>query len=98
VSQNLPEKVVEQLKKAGLPTSGAHPFKPRLALNKRGDQVIEKQAVAKGPKKGKVGYVDDQGRIWVKDHAHGPLPDHWDVEIDDGDHYIRVNLDGEEIP
>jgi hypothetical protein len=60
-----------------------------------GEQVIEKRAVQSGPKAGKKGYVDDQGRIWVKDRAHAGLPDHWDVQSDGGDNYIRVDLNGE---
>ncbi len=51
-----------------------------------------------GPKRGKRGYVDDQGRIWVKDHAHAGVPEHWDVQIDDGADYIRVDLSGNELP
>jgi hypothetical protein len=62
----LPQKVVEQIAKAGLPTTGTHPFRPRLVQNWRGEQVIEKKAVANGPKQNKKGYVDDQGRIWVR--------------------------------
>ena len=60
----------EQMRKAGLPTGGIHPFRPQLVRNRKGEPVIEKKAVAVGPKQGKRGYVDDQGRIWVKDHAH----------------------------
>jgi hypothetical protein len=59
--------------------------------------VIEKRAVLKGPKRGKKGYVDDQGRIWVKDRSHAGLPDHWDVQLDDGDDYFRVDSNGNEI-
>ncbi len=55
---------------------------------------IDKQAVAKGPKKGKKGYVDQEGRIWIRDHAHAGLPMHWDVQLDGGDDYFRVDTDG----
>jgi hypothetical protein len=81
----LPEndKIAEQVKKAGLPTTGTHPFEPRLTRNKRREQIIEKRAVTKGPKRGKRGYVDVQDRIWVKDRAHAGVPDHWDVQIDE---------------
>jgi hypothetical protein len=97
VSSALPPKIIEQINKAGLPTSGRHPFKPQLTKNQRGDEIIVKRAVAKGPKAGKRGYVDDQGRIWIKDRAHGGLPDHWDVQIDDGADYIRVDESGNEV-
>jgi hypothetical protein len=93
----LPQKVIDQINKAGLPSGGQHPFKPRLTTNQRGDQVIEKQAVTKGPKAGKRGYVDDQGRVWIKDRPHSDLPTHWDVQIDDGDDYFRVDQDGNEL-
>jgi hypothetical protein len=97
VSASLPEKILQQIRKAGLPTAGRHPFNPQLTRNRSGDPVIEKQAVAKGPKRGKRGYVDDQRRIWVKDRGHAGLPDHWDVQIDGGEDYLRVGLDGNEL-
>jgi hypothetical protein len=84
--------------RAGLPTGGRHPFRPKLTTNRRGDPVLEKKAIAGGPKKGKRGYVDDQGRVWIKDRAHAGLPDHWDVQIDDGDDYVRIDQSGNEIP
>src|SRR5882724_3586862 len=87
VSSRLPKKITEQTRKAGLPTAGKHPFKPRLTTNQRGEQIIGKRAVAKGPKKGKRGYVDEQDRIWVKDRSHAGLPDHWDVQIKEGEDY-----------
>ncbi len=95
---NLPPKVVEQMRKAGLPTSGPFPFEPRLVNNTRGEQIIEKRAVGKGPKRGKRGYVDTQNRIWVRDRAHAHVPDHWDVQINDGDSYIRVDDNGNLLP
>jgi hypothetical protein len=59
--------------------------------------MIEKRAVTRGPKKLKRGYVDTQGRIWVKDRAHADVEDHWDVQIDDGADYFRVDQSGNEI-
>ena len=97
MSSGLPQKIIDQIKKAGLPSGGKHPFKPKLTKNARGDQMIEKKAVGKGPKTGKRGYVDDQERIWIKDRAHADVPDHWDVQIDDGDDYIRVDQNGNKI-
>jgi hypothetical protein len=97
VSTGLPQKIIAQIAKAGLPIEGDHPFKPKLMMTRHGDQVIEKKAVAAGPKKGKRGFVDEQGRIWVKDRAHGGLPDHWDVQMDNGRSYFRVDLSGTEI-
>jgi hypothetical protein len=41
--------------------------------------------------------VDVQGRIWIRDRAHADVPDHWDVQIDDGDRYIRVDNDGNQL-
>jgi hypothetical protein len=93
----LPQKVIDQIDKAGLPIGGEHPFRPRLVTNRRGEQIIAKEAVQKGPKRGTYGYVDEQGQIWVKDRSHAQLPDHWDVQIDGGDDYLRVSLDGHEI-
>jgi hypothetical protein len=97
VASDLPKKVIEQIQNVGLPTGGQHPFSPRLTTNKNGEQIIEKMAVTKGPKKGKRGYVDDQGRIWIKDRAHADVPDHWDVQIDGGEEYIRVDENGNEL-
>ena len=84
LSTNLPKKVQEQMTKAGLPTAGKVAFVPMLITNRRGDTVIEKAEVKHGPKKGKRGYVDTQGRIWIKDRAHAGDPDHWDVQVDAG--------------
>lgn len=98
MASQLPKKIQDQIKKAGLPTEGTHPFKPKLTKNRKGEEIIEKRAVANGPKSGKRGYVDDQDRIWIRDRAHAKVPDHWDVQIDDGDDYFRVGDDGEEIP
>lgn len=92
-----PQKLVDQIRNAGLPTTGTHPFQPKLARNENGDPIIEKRAVVKGPKKGKRGWVDNQGRIWIRDRSHAGLPDHWDVQIDDGEDYFRVDLSGNEI-
>jgi hypothetical protein len=97
VATNLPQKIIDQISKAGLPQAGQHPFEPRLVKNRSGQTEIQKRAVKKGPKKGKHGYVDDQERIWIKDRAHSGLPDHWDVQIEDGDDYIRVDMQGDEI-
>jgi hypothetical protein len=98
LSTNLPKKVQEQMTRAGLPTAGTVPFVPRLITNRRGDAVIEKAEVMHGPKKGKRGYVDTQGRIWIKDRAYAGDPDHWDVQIDAGLDYFRVDLDGDLLP
>jgi hypothetical protein len=91
---NLPEKVQKQIEKAGLPQNGSLPFEPKLTTNRRGDLVIEKAEVMYGPKKGNKGYVDSGGRIWVRDRGHAQLPDHWDVQIDEGREYIRVDDSG----
>jgi hypothetical protein len=95
VPSNLPQKIIDQIVKAGLPSGGQHPFKPRLTTNRGGEKVVEKRAVLRGPKKGKRGYVDEEGRIWIKDRAHAGVADHWDVQLDDGDEYFRVDLNGD---
>jgi hypothetical protein len=97
MSSGLPQKIIDQMRKAALPAGGQHPFVPKLVTNRKGEPTIEKRAVQKGPKKGKRGYVDDRGRIWVKDRAHASVPDHWDVQIDEGDDYFRVDFTGNEI-
>ncbi len=61
MASDLPEKVVKQIAKAGLPTGGSHPFKPKLITNAKGELIIDKQAPTKGPKSGKKGYVDEEG-------------------------------------
>src|SRR5438046_2915911 len=94
---NLPPKLLDQIRKAGLPSGGQVPFRPKLTTNRRGEPIIEKRAVKKGPKVGKRGYVDAQGRIWVRDRAHANVPDHWDVQIDDGEDYFRIDLFGDKI-
>ena len=97
MSGSLPQKVIDQMRKVGLPTSGLHQFQPRMTTNVRGDPMIEKRTVSKGPKQGKRGYVDELGRIWIRDRAHAVVPDHWDVQIAEGDDYFRVDDDGNEL-
>jgi hypothetical protein len=88
-------KINRQIEKAGLPSGGAVPFHPKLDKNKNGDPIIKKAAVEHGPKKGKYGYVDTEGRIWIKDRAHGPYPDHWDVQENGGrEGRTRVDQEG----
>ena len=94
---NLPQRIIDQIRKVGLPTGGLHPFEPKVSKNRNGESVIEKRAVGKGPKRGKRGYVDDRGRIWIRDRAHSHVPDHWDVQIADADDYFRVDDDGNEL-
>jgi len=91
-------KVDKQIKKAGLPTGGAVPFVPQLDKNKKGDPIIRREAVGHGPKKGKRGYVDTRGRIWIKCLAHGSYPDHWGVQVDGGKEYFRVGTDSNLLP
>jgi hypothetical protein len=98
VSSTLPPKIIEQMRKAGLPTTGAIPYEPNLTTNRNGDPVIEKATIRIGPKQGKKGYVDTQGRIWIKDRAHAAVSDHWDVQLHGGADYIRVDLDGDLLP
>jgi len=91
---DLPEKTEKQIEKAGLPKGGRVPFIPQLDTNKRGLLTIRKVTVTYGPKKGKRGFVDTMGRIWIKDRAHAGDPDHWDVQDEGGKRYIRVDLQG----
>lgn len=97
MSIDLPKKVSDQIDKAGLPTGGQHPFEPSLVTNRRGDIMIQKATVQHGPKRGKKGFVDEQGRIWIKDRAHADVPDHWDVQEDGGKSYFRVDEHGNEV-
>jgi hypothetical protein len=93
LATNEPDKIEKQIEKAGLPTGGEEPFQPKIEGGERG-RKIKKKKVAKGPKKGDYGWVDTKGRIWIRCRAHGGYPDHWDVQIDDGEDYIRVDNDG----
>ncbi|HEV3078759.1 MAG TPA: hypothetical protein VGY66_03230 [Gemmataceae bacterium] len=98
MAKELPDKIERQIAKAGLPTGGAFPFEPELEKNKKGRQIIKKDTVTHGPKKGKKGYVDTRGRIWIKDRAHAGDPDHWDVQEDGGKEYFRVDPQGNLLP
>jgi hypothetical protein len=97
VNPGLPQKIKDQMKNAGLPSTGTHPFMPKIVKNRNNEDIIDKQAVTKGPKRGKRGFVDDQGRIWIRDRAHTHVPDHWDVQIDGGEDYFRVDQNGNEL-
>src|SRR5262245_43714385 len=98
VANSLPDKIDKQISKAGLPRSGSDPFVPQLQLDKDRKSRERKASVKFGPRKGKKGYVDIKGRIWVKDRAHGNYPDHWDVQEDDGRSYVRIDLNGNPLP
>jgi hypothetical protein len=52
------------------------PFHPQLGQNNRGEPRIKKAPVQHGPKRGKYGYLDSEGRIWMKDRAHAEYPEH----------------------
>lgn len=93
----LPKKVAGQITKYGLPIDGMTPFNPKLVKNSRGDLEILKAEISTGPKTGKKGYVDVEGRIWIRDPGHAGYPDHWDVQIDGGKDYFRVGLDGNAV-
>ena len=90
----LPDKIRRQLEQAGLPDGGDCPFRPRIRRNRRNDPIVEKRSPSKGPRRSKKGWVDEQGRIWIRDYAHAGLPDHWDVQEEDGESYFRVGMDG----
>jgi hypothetical protein len=92
-------KVRRQMEKAGLPTGGPFPFDPQFEKDRRGRLIIKKAPATHGPKKGKKGYVDKQGRIWIKDRAHGKYPDHWDVQENGGKKgHTRVDHKGDVLP
>jgi hypothetical protein len=95
VATNLPEKIVVQIEKAGLPRGGAFPFEPKINKNRKGKPIIGKEVVAHGPKKGKKGFVDTKGRIWIRDRAHSGDPDHWDVQEDGDKSYFRIDHNGD---
>lgn len=97
--KNTANGIDKQIKKAGLPTDGSTPFIPKIVKNKKGKQIIKKATVQGGPWKGKKGYVDSKGQIWIRDRAHGKYPDHWDVQENGGKKgRTRVGDDGEPIP
>ncbi|MFL5245370.1 MAG: hypothetical protein ACJ8FY_25015 [Gemmataceae bacterium] len=74
------------------------PFIPKLDKNKKGEPIIVKKTIQHGPKKGKKGYVDSSGKIWIRDRAHGDYPDHWDVQENGGKMgRTRVGDDGEPL-
>lgn len=99
MATNLPEGVEKQIQKAGLPTRGSVPFVPKLEKNKKGKLIIKKVTIQHGPRKGKKGYVDSNGKIWIRDRAYGKYPDHWDLQENGGEKgRTRVGDDGEPIP
>jgi hypothetical protein len=98
VARTPPERIDRQIQRAGLPTGGPVPFVPKLDQNRKGEEIIRKATVQHRPKKGKKGFVDTDGRIWIKDRAHAGDPDHWDVQEDGGKEYFRVDPEGNRLP
>src|SRR5688572_23056552 len=94
MAKQLPQKLIDQMKHAGLPLAGTEPFVPKLTKNKRGDDIIQKRTVKAGARGLKVGWVDVLGRVWIRDWAHADLPDHWDVQLAGGESYIRIDDNG----
>jgi hypothetical protein len=80
--------------KRGLANQRAAPVQPEVEDEPERGANNREEGRGQSPKRGKRGYVDDQGRIWIKDRAHADVPDHWDVQIDDGEDYIRVDQNG----
>ncbi len=55
--------------------------------------IVERAPAHRAPaaQAGRMGWVDVAGRIWLRDRAHAGLPDHWDVQENDGTAYFRVD-------
>jgi len=92
-----PPKVAAQMAKRGLPNGGQTPFVPKLIKGPKGDLIMDSAEVTIPGVGPKVGFVDDQGRIWVRDNAHAGYPQHWDVQINGGKDYFRVGMDGNPV-
>jgi hypothetical protein len=45
LATDLPKKVIGQIRKAGLPTEGQYPFKPKLIKNRKGHLIIKKGTI-----------------------------------------------------
>ncbi|MBI4815751.1 MAG: VCBS repeat-containing protein [Deltaproteobacteria bacterium] len=77
------DKIYNQLKRLNLPQPGPKvqfPFHPRLTQNKKGEWILKKSMPSSGPRVGKEGYEDLEGRIWIRDTGHTGSH-HWDVQI-----------------
>ena len=90
----LPPAIADEIRDCHLPTGGACPFEPTYRRSPSGTDVLRRGQVEHGPKRGKTGFLDRQGRIWIRDPAHAGVPDHWDVQTDGGRRYDRVGDDG----
>jgi hypothetical protein len=97
LAKQLAKKIEDQIKGVGLPQTGTISFEPQLGKNRKQEDIIVRRAPNHGPKKHKKGYVDIAGRIWIRDRAHAGLPDHWDVQEDDGKKYFRVDDHGNKL-
>lgn len=95
--QKLPERVIERIEKEKLPMDGQTPFIPKVRANRRGKPDLVMAPVKHGPKKGEKGFVDSEGRIWIRDSAHAGYPEHWDVQVDEGKDYFKVGDDGDPV-
>jgi hypothetical protein len=88
--------IVAKIAELQLPTGGTVRFVPKV-IKKNGKLQIERAeaTAAKGNARGKSGWLDVEGRIWIRNYAHAGYPDHWDVQINLGADYINVTLLGE---
>ena len=69
VARTPPDKLARPIQRAGLPTGGPVPFVPKLDQSRKGEEIVRKATVQHGPKKGKKGFVDTIGRIWITDRC-----------------------------
>lgn len=53
MANELPDRIRAQIAKAELPITGALPFLPKLAVNKKGHPIIAKAPVEFGPRREK---------------------------------------------
>jgi len=96
-NQKLPQRVIDRMKKLGLPSGGSYPFRPKIRTNRRNEPDLVTATPKKGPKKHEKGFVDEDDNIWIRDPAHAGYPDHWDVQMNGGEDYERVGDDGEMV-
>lgn len=68
----------------GLPKNGQYPYIPPKKFYSHKLSDFPKHSE-------KNGFLDNKNQIWVWDKKH---KDHWDVQLDDGDDYLRVAPDG----
>lgn len=95
----LPETVQQQMLRYELPVIGNVAFQPALVGSKNidGGMAIQTTAIESGPHEGRIGFVDIDGRVWVRVRSQSTDFKFWHVQTNDPNQSFRIDNNGNKI-